>query len=57
MAQFNLMSRLHRVIYLTFTAHVNFMRSHIVRAITVPDLYYKLAWRWLWAQPKHVATH
>jgi len=47
MAQFILMSILHRVFYLTCTTHVNFMGSHILRAIFVPDLYYKLASRWL----------
>ena len=42
MAQFTLMSRLHRVFYLTYTTHVNFMGSHILGAKIVPDLYYKL---------------
>jgi hypothetical protein len=37
------MSMLHTVFYLTYTTHVNLMGSHIVRAIFVADLYYKLA--------------
>jgi len=57
MAKFTLLSKLHRVFYLTCTTHVNFMGSHNVRAILVPDLYYKLACRWLKAQPKHVVIH
>ena len=36
-------SRLHGVFYLICTTHGNFMGSHIVRAVIVPDLYYKLA--------------
>jgi len=42
MAQFTLMSRLRRVFDLTYTTHVNFMESHILPAITVPDEYYML---------------
>jgi len=42
MAQFTLMLSLHTLFYLTCTTHVNFMGSHIIRAIIVPDLYYKL---------------
>jgi len=40
---FILMSMLHRIFYFTCTTHVYLMGYHIVRAIFIPDLYYKLA--------------
>ena len=43
MSHFIVMSVLHRIFYFTYATHVNLMGSHIVRAIFIPDLYYKLA--------------
>jgi hypothetical protein len=46
----------NRCFYLTCTSNVNIIGSHIVRTSRCL-FYFKLAWRWLYEQPKHVATH
>ena len=45
-----------RCFYFTCTPYVNNVESHIVHALRLL-FYFKLAWRWLHEQPKHVATH
>jgi len=44
-----------KYIYFSCILYVNNVESHIVRALKVL-FYCKLAWRWLYEQPKHVAT-